>query len=1058
MCFLGSAKYPGEDEYKTYLSQHGGRSNASTSMHLTTYKCEILAAYAAHAVDLFSQFFVAPLFTASGTGREVNAVDSENSKNLVSDGRRRLQILKAVGDPNHYYTKFSTGNAQTLPTEERLDYVRSALLAFHRKHYRPEHVSVVLAGPQSLDTLQQWAVDGFGQMPTAPFPTEDQRTEVEQLIATAATDAPPYHFAATTTTSPTLPVPFRSPFRPDNDKRPWPYRITTKPVRSMRKLDIMFPLPSVHANPDRSPIALLSHLLGHEGPQSAFAILQETGWLSSLSAGNRASGPDFSLFHVEIGLTETGEERWKDVVNVVFQHCRLVADAATTAAAQQQSSSSSSSSCTEMERLWGENAKLNAMFFDQASPKSVYSVAPALSQQIVVYGTEMAIAQGSMLQESETTAPLAEIAEFAQRLVPSNCMIERCSEAAWNELVESERGTVQTEPWYGIDYIVSDVDPADQARWEGKATATTTLPQASLALPQPNRYIPRTMELCSELPPEARHGARIDREIVPPQLVLEKHCGRLWHKLDDRYALPKSWLSLLIRNAAVENVKEESSGHWTYDTTAAIQSSLIASMFDAAMAVETYDASLAGLGFNLSLGSDGIRLTCSGFSDRLSEFAKVVLQKFVAGDFLQELHFLSAQDRTVRLLKTYLESRRGDSQAIYFRDFLLGSHGLGLDQSIKFAELATLQSVKDHHQRLLSNNEVLLDCLYSGNVSETEAKDLFESLYETSCSLLQQGPTPPSWIPGSQERRLELGTSTELHFENRNVDDENGAVVVSFQSPVPSFRGEQLSPNDSLVASATIRLLCQMLRGPLFDELRTKQTLGYIVSAYYDLGVSSTPAASEDGHWSVPVDFVVIDVLSRKAAPDDLLRRIDTFLRNYRTTIANMPASEVEDFSSALSTKLLKPFQDLKSEASIQFTKIRRHAPEVLAKGQEMPWDNSKTVAATLRSLQRQDILQVYDSMLLSNKTRTRIVSSVYGKAFPMDPVPRKSSPRVLVNDMADMKTFRNTLEYFDLTPSKPRPSYFSFSSGNAALLAVGVGAVVAGVAVAFSRSRKATK
>ena len=33
MCFLGSEKYPGENDYKRYLASHGGRSNASTSMY-----------------------------------------------------------------------------------------------------------------------------------------------------------------------------------------------------------------------------------------------------------------------------------------------------------------------------------------------------------------------------------------------------------------------------------------------------------------------------------------------------------------------------------------------------------------------------------------------------------------------------------------------------------------------------------------------------------------------------------------------------------------------------------------------------------------------------------------------------------------------------------------------------------------------------------------------------------------------------------------------------------------------------------------------------------------
>ena len=40
MCFLGSKRYPEENEYKQYLAQHGGKSNASTSMSHTTYQFE----------------------------------------------------------------------------------------------------------------------------------------------------------------------------------------------------------------------------------------------------------------------------------------------------------------------------------------------------------------------------------------------------------------------------------------------------------------------------------------------------------------------------------------------------------------------------------------------------------------------------------------------------------------------------------------------------------------------------------------------------------------------------------------------------------------------------------------------------------------------------------------------------------------------------------------------------------------------------------------------------------------------------------------------------------
>jgi secreted Zn-dependent insulinase-like peptidase len=49
--------------------------------------------------------------------------------------------------------------------------------------------------------------------------------------------------------------------------------------------------------------------LGHEGSNSAFAVLQEEGLLSSLSAGARHSGPDFTLFQVSVDTPPAGSNK-----------------------------------------------------------------------------------------------------------------------------------------------------------------------------------------------------------------------------------------------------------------------------------------------------------------------------------------------------------------------------------------------------------------------------------------------------------------------------------------------------------------------------------------------------------------------------------------------------------------------------------------------------------------------------------------------------------------------------------------------------------------------------
>ena len=48
----------------------------------TNYYFDVAPDHLEGALDRFSQFFLAPLFTESATDREVNAVNSEHEKNV----------------------------------------------------------------------------------------------------------------------------------------------------------------------------------------------------------------------------------------------------------------------------------------------------------------------------------------------------------------------------------------------------------------------------------------------------------------------------------------------------------------------------------------------------------------------------------------------------------------------------------------------------------------------------------------------------------------------------------------------------------------------------------------------------------------------------------------------------------------------------------------------------------------------------------------------------------------------------------------------------------------
>lgn len=80
MLFLGTDKYPDEKEYGAFISANGGYTNAWTGSENTNYHFNVNWPHLEPALDRFAQFFISPLFTASATDREMQAVDSEHAK------------------------------------------------------------------------------------------------------------------------------------------------------------------------------------------------------------------------------------------------------------------------------------------------------------------------------------------------------------------------------------------------------------------------------------------------------------------------------------------------------------------------------------------------------------------------------------------------------------------------------------------------------------------------------------------------------------------------------------------------------------------------------------------------------------------------------------------------------------------------------------------------------------------------------------------------------------------------------------------------------------------
>lgn len=502
--FLGSEKYPIENAYKDYLNKNGGSSNGGTSMEKTTYKFQVNAKAFPHALDIFSQFFKKPLFDTDAISREVMAVDAEDSKNRIIDGRRTLQVLKDQIVPTSPYAKFSTGNVKTLAKNDPNQFgneLAEEIRRFHSTYYRPENMALSLVGPQSVEELKKLAEEMFGDI---------KSTEYEEIKSDTNND-----------------VKFGL-FKDGGAKM-----LRIKPVKDIRDMSIIWEVPPTRNFYRNSPTRLLGHLLGHKGEGSIFALLQDKGWATGVSAGIRTTYVDFSLFEVSVSLTPEGEKHIPEIESIIYSYINLIFG----------------SSLKTMSNIWSEICSINSLEFQYQERSTPYELAPYLASTMLDYPLNHVLSAGWLL---DNDFPTDLMINFLNKLKRDKSMIIiRSKSFAWLpdddrdltaivkkvEEVQNQKKHILIEPHYGVPY---DFSPLEEIGTDSQEYNSV------LQLPKPNTYI------STELIGKEMDTSRSEKlRSSPPQLIYNGQIpGKVpvdvWHSTDEVFKQPRSVLTMLM--------------------------------------------------------------------------------------------------------------------------------------------------------------------------------------------------------------------------------------------------------------------------------------------------------------------------------------------------------------------------------------------------------------------------------------------------------------------------------------------------------------------------------
>uniref|UniRef100_A0A3B3IIR7 Insulin-degrading enzyme n=1 Tax=Oryzias latipes TaxID=8090 RepID=A0A3B3IIR7_ORYLA len=401
MLFLGTEKYPKENEYSQFLSEHAGSSNAFTSGEHTNYYFDVSHEHLQGALDRFAQFFLCPLFDESCKDREVNAVDSEHEKNLMNDAWRLFQLEKATGNPNHPFSKFGTGNKLTLetrPCEEGID-VRQELLKFHSTYYSANLMGLCVLGRESLDELTSMVVKLFGEV-------ENKNVPIPEF---------PDH-----------------PFQEEHLRQF--YKVV--PIKDIRNLYVTFPIPDLQKYYKSNPGHYLGHLIGHEGPGSLLSELKAKGWVNTLVGGQKEGARGFMFFIINVDLTEEGLLHVEDIIFHMFQYIQKLR--------------------TERPQEWvfeecKDLSKVAFRFKDKERPRGYTSKVAGL---LHYYPLEEVLAAEYLLEEFRPDL----IEMVLDKLLPENVRVAVVSKSF-------EGQTDRAEEWYGTQYKQEAISNETIQKW-----------------------------------------------------------------------------------------------------------------------------------------------------------------------------------------------------------------------------------------------------------------------------------------------------------------------------------------------------------------------------------------------------------------------------------------------------------------------------------------------------------------------------------------------------------------------------------------------------------------
>ncbi|KAH9716778.1 nardilysin-like [Citrus sinensis] len=347
------------------------------------------------------------------------------------------------------------------------------------------------------------------------------------------------------------------------------------------------------------------------------------------------------------------------------------------------------------------------------------------------------------------------------------------------------------EPWFGSRYTEEDISPSLMELWRNPPEI-----DVSLQLPSQNEFIPTDFSI---------RANDISNDLVTvssPTCIIDEPLIRFWYKLDNTFKLPRANTYFRINlKGGYDNVKN------------CILTELFIHLLKDELNEIIYQASVAKLETSVSIFSDKLELKVYGFNDKLPVLLSKVLA--IAKSFLpSDDRFKVIKEDVVRTLKN--TNMKPLSHSSYLRLQVLCQSFYDVDEKLSILHGLSLADLMAFIPELRS--QLYIEGLCHGNLSQEEAihiSNIFKSIFSVQ-------PLPIEMRHQERVICLPSGANLVRNVSVKNKCETNSVIELYFQ--IEQEKGMELTR-----LKALIDLFDEILEEPFFNQLRTKEQLGYVV-------------------------------------------------------------------------------------------------------------------------------------------------------------------------------------------------------------------------------------